>query len=79
HAALRPGGRAVTVEMIPDENRVTPPDPAAFALVMLAGTPGGDAYPFSAYQRMFQRAGFARSELHPLPPSFFRTVISYRA
>src|SRR5438093_1150020 len=39
HAALRPGGRAVTVEMIPDENRVTPPEAATFALVMLAGTP----------------------------------------
>ena len=37
-----------------------------------------DAYPFSVYQRMFERAGFARSELYPLPPSFFRAVISYR-
>ena len=78
HAALRPGGRAVTVEMIPDENRVTPPEAATFALVMLAGTPGGDAYPFSEFERMFHRAGFARSELHPLPPGFLRAVISYR-
>ena len=78
HAALRPGGRAVTVEMIPDENRVTPPEAATFALVMLAGTPGGDAYPFSEFERMFHRAGFARSELHLLPPGFLRAVISYR-
>src|SRR5712691_536068 len=78
HSALRPGGRAVTVEMIPDENRVTPPEAATFALVMLAGTPGGDAYPFSEYERMFRRAGFARSELHPLPPAFQRGVIAYR-
>jgi len=78
HAALRPGGRAVTVEMIPDENRVTPAEAATFALVMLAGTPGGDAYPFSEFERMFHRAGFARSELHPLPPGFLRAVISYR-
>jgi len=78
HAALRPGGRAVTVEMISDENRVTPPEAATFALVMLAGTPGGDAYPFSEFERMFHRAGFARSELHPLPPGFLRAVISYR-
>ena len=78
HAALRPGGRAVTVEMIPDENRVTPPEAATFALVMLAGTPGGDAYPFSEFERMFHRAGFARSELHELVPSPQQLIVSWR-
>ena len=78
HAALAPGGRAVTVEMIPDENRVTPPSPSAFSLVMLATTPGGDAYTFAEYERMFRAAGFSRSELHDLPPTFQRVVISHR-
>ncbi len=78
HAALKPGGRAVTVEMVPDASRVTPPDAAAFALVMLAGTPAGDAYTFAEYERMFRNAGFARSELHELVPSPQRAVISYR-
>jgi ubiquinone/menaquinone biosynthesis C-methylase UbiE len=78
HRALKPGGRAVTVEMVPDESRVTPPDAAAFALVMLAGTPAGDAYTFAEYERMFRNAGFARSELHDLVPSPQRAVISHR-
>jgi 2-polyprenyl-3-methyl-5-hydroxy-6-metoxy-1,4-benzoquinol methylase len=78
HAALKPGGRAVTIEMVPDESRVSPPDAASFALVMLAGTPGGDAYTFAEYERMFRNAGFARSELHELVPSPQRAVISHR-
>jgi ubiquinone/menaquinone biosynthesis C-methylase UbiE len=79
HAALKPGGRAVTVEMVPDENRVTPIVPAAFALVMLVGTPGGDAYTYAELERMFRNTGFARSELRELPPSFQRAVVSYKA
>jgi len=77
-AALAPGGRAVTLEFIPDEGRISPAEAATFALVMLAMTPRGDAYTFSEYERMFRRAGFVRSELRDLPPSIQRVVISYR-
>jgi SAM-dependent methyltransferase len=76
HAALKPGGRAVTLEMMPDQNRVTPPEPAAFSLIMLVTTSGGDAYTFPEVERMCRNAGFAASELHDLPPSFQRVVIS---
>src|SRR5207247_2528270 len=51
---------------------------ATLRLVLLAITPGGDAYTFSEYEGMFRRAGFARSELRDLPPSIQRVVISYR-
>lgn len=78
HTALAPGGRAVTLEFIPDEDRILPAEAATFALVMLAMTPRGDAYTFSEYEGMFRRAGFARSELRDLPPSIQRVVISYR-
>ena len=67
HAALSDGGRAVTVEFVPDESRVTPPMHAAFALVMLGTTPAGDAYTFSEFEQMFRNAGFSRSESHPTP------------
>lgn len=67
HAALRPGGVAVLVEYVPGEDRVTPPPAAAFALVMLATTAGGDAYPFDALAGFLARAGFASSSLHPAP------------
>jgi 2-polyprenyl-3-methyl-5-hydroxy-6-metoxy-1,4-benzoquinol methylase len=78
HAALRDDGRTMTLEFVPDENRVTPPHAAMFSLVMLASTPGGDAYTFSELERMFQNAGFSRSELHPLPPSPNQVVISHK-
>jgi 2-polyprenyl-3-methyl-5-hydroxy-6-metoxy-1,4-benzoquinol methylase len=65
-AALAPGGRAVTLDFVPNEDRVTPPRAAGFAIVMLATTPEGDAYTFSEYQRMFRDAGFSSNELVPL-------------
>ncbi|HJQ32799.1 MAG TPA: class I SAM-dependent methyltransferase [Pyrinomonadaceae bacterium] len=65
-AALADGGAAVTLEFVPADDRVTPPIPAAFSLVMLAGTPGGDAYTYAELERMFQNAGFSNSEPHPL-------------
>lgn len=67
HGALKPGGRAVTVEFVPNEDRVTPPIPAAFSMVMLGFTKAGDAYPFSEYDRMFRSAGFSSNELRRTP------------
>ncbi|HEV8384313.1 MAG TPA: class I SAM-dependent methyltransferase, partial [Candidatus Acidoferrales bacterium] len=76
HAALKPGGRALTLEFIPNEDRVTPPLAAAFSVTMLAATPSGDAYTFAELERMFRNAGFASSKMHELPPSFHRVVVS---
>ena len=75
-AALDEGGRAVTLEFVPNEDRVSPPIPAAFSMMMLSGTEGGDAYTFPELERMFGNAGFAESELHQLPASPQRLVIS---
>ena len=66
HAALKPGGKAVTLEFVPNEDRVTPPATAAFSLNMLVGTDAGDAYTFSEYDKMFANAGFAKTTLHPV-------------
>lgn len=72
HAALKPGGRAVTVEFVPNEDRVSPPAPAAFSMIMLGTTRAGDAYPYSEYDKMFRNAGFTLNELRrsPGPQSF---------
>jgi len=43
HAALKGGGKAITLEFVPTEDRITPPMAAAFSLIMLAGTDSGDA------------------------------------
>ena len=76
HAALAGGGRAVALEFVPNEDRVTPPDAAGFSMMMLAGTPNGDAYTFSELERMFANAGFSRSTIHPLPPAIQQVIIS---
>ena len=76
HAALKDGGRAVTLEFVPNDDRVTPPAEAAFALVMLGTTPAGDAYTFSEFERMFQNAGFSHSESHQTMPGHI--IVSYK-
>lgn len=78
YEALAPGGRAVTFEFVPNEDRVSPPVPAMFSLMMLGTTPSGDAYTFSELEEMFRSAGFSSSELHSLPPTFQQVVISHK-
>lgn len=73
---LDPGGFVLTLEFIPNDDRVTPPTPAAFALTMLVTTDRGDAYTFADYQRMFNAAGFTRNELVDVPKSPSRLVLS---
>ena len=77
-AALKPGGRAITFEFVPNEDRISPPMAAAFSMVMLGTTESGDAYTFSEYDRMFRNSGFGSSELHPLPPSPGQVIISHK-
>lgn len=76
HGALRPGGRVVIVEFVPNEDRVTPPASAGFSLVMLGTTPEGDAYTFAEYQKMLAEAGFHSPELHALLPTMENAVIA---
>jgi hypothetical protein len=66
-AALKPGGRAVILEFVPNEDRVSPPIPAGFSLMMLSGTPAGDAYTLSQLQAMTSAAGFTSVTTHSLP------------
>jgi 2-polyprenyl-3-methyl-5-hydroxy-6-metoxy-1,4-benzoquinol methylase len=78
HAALVPGGRVVIVEFIPNDDRVSPPEAAGFALTMIAGTPGGDAYTFAEYEAMLRATGFRDASLHELTPSPNRVVLATR-
>ena len=78
HRALKPGGKVATLEFVPEEDRVRPPVPAAFALIMLAETPAGDAYTRSELERMFNRAGFSRHTFHAIPPSPHSVLVSTR-
>ena len=62
-AALRPGGVAITLEFVPDEDRVKPPSQAHFALTMLVTTACGDAYTWGEYQEMMGKAGFTSNRI----------------
>jgi len=76
HGALKPGGRAVTLEFMPNEDRLTPPIAAEFSLIMLATTPEGDAYTFRELKGMISNAGFKSTELHEIHPSPQQVIIS---
>ncbi len=78
HAALNEGGRAVTVEFVPNEDRAEPPHAVTFALTMLATTASGDAYTFAEYEKMFANAGFSRSELIHPPMGIQQVIVSYK-
>jgi 2-polyprenyl-3-methyl-5-hydroxy-6-metoxy-1,4-benzoquinol methylase len=78
HGALVPGGRVAILEFVPNEDRVSPPMPASFALIMLAETPSGDAYTRAELESMMSNAGFSGHEFHPMPPSPHSVLISRR-
>ena len=78
HAALKPGGRVVIPEFVPDDDRRGPANAVGFAIVMLASTPGGDAYTFAEYEGMLRRTGFTDAALHELIPSPQRVVVARR-
>jgi len=69
HKVLRPGGRVATLEFVPNEDRISPPTPAAFSMTMLSNTAAGDAYTLSELTRMHQDAGFSNISSHPIPMS----------
>src|SRR5208282_992785 len=65
--ALKPGGRAATLEFVPNPDRVSAP--AAFAMTMLTTTADGDAYTFAELEAMYAEAGFKGITEHPIPMS----------
>ena len=74
--SLKPGGKAMTLEFVPNDDRVSPPGEALFAMVMLAATPAGDAYTFAELRAICEKAGFAQNEHIPLPPMPQHLVVS---
>ena len=76
HATLRPGGRMLVLEFVPNEDRVSPPVPAAFSLMMLANTPAGDAYTMAEYNRMLDAAGFGVREIMDVPRSVQQLIVA---
>jgi cyclopropane fatty-acyl-phospholipid synthase-like methyltransferase len=68
-SSLVDGGRVLAVDLVPNEDRVSPPLPAMFAFLMLATTPGGDAYTQRELDEVARSAGFRGVTTRPLPPT----------
>lgn len=77
--ALAPGGAVAIVEYIPNEDRVSPPVAAWFALTMLTNTPEGDAYTAGEFGAMCREAGLAPVRCEPLPGSAESLLIAAKA
>jgi ubiquinone/menaquinone biosynthesis C-methylase UbiE len=76
HAALRDGGRALIVEFIMNEDRMSPPLAAEFSMMMLATTAGGEAWAYSDLEHMLSSSGFDRIELRAIPPAREGVVVA---
>jgi SAM-dependent methyltransferase len=78
-AVLKPGGRVAALEFVPNEDRVSPPMSASFALTMLATTAGGDAYTLKELAAMYREAGFTDVAGHPVPTGPHTVVLGRAA
>lgn len=76
HGVLKPGGCVATLEFVPNEDRVSPPQPAMFSLTMLASTVAGDAYTFRELSEMHSKAGFGTATHHNIPMSPHTVVMA---
>jgi 2-polyprenyl-3-methyl-5-hydroxy-6-metoxy-1,4-benzoquinol methylase len=78
HAALKPDGRVVTLEFVPNADRISPPIAAKFSMMMLGSTERGDAYTHEELASMLRNAGFPESEGHRPPAMDASEVIVSR-
>lgn len=72
-------GSVFVIDIMPNPDRVSPPEQAAFAFLMLATTPKGDAYTCDEYGMMAETAGLTLVDsikLLPTPQTLleFKTV-----
>lgn len=74
-SSLAAGGRALAIDFVPNEDRVSPQLPVMFAFWMLAVTPGGDAYTTNDLDEMARDAGFRGATNRPLPPTLETLII----
>jgi ubiquinone/menaquinone biosynthesis C-methylase UbiE len=78
HRSLKSGGCVATLEVVPNDDRVSPPMPAAFAMTMLTTTASGDAYTFGELSDMHTRGGLKDVTKNPIPMSP-HTIVMARA
>ena len=74
-AALPSGGRVLILEIVPDEERRSPPLAVAFSVAMIVNTAGGDAHTASQYRAWLEAAGLTDVVARPIPGRMVTTVL----
>jgi len=68
HAALRPGGKLLIAEYVPNDARTGPAMPLLFGLNMLLQTEEGAVFTLREYRAWLKTAGFGKVTVVPVPP-----------
>jgi 2-polyprenyl-3-methyl-5-hydroxy-6-metoxy-1,4-benzoquinol methylase len=76
---LNENGRAIAVQSIPEDDRLTPPNAPSLALSLLAQTPNGDVHTLRELIDIFGLAGFARTEVLELGTTNARLMIGHKS
>jgi predicted O-methyltransferase YrrM len=74
-AALPPGGRVLILEIVPDDERRSPPLAVAFSVAMIVNTAGGDAHTVPEYRSWLEEAGLADVVVTPIEGRMVTTVL----
>ncbi len=77
--ALTAGGKVYTLDFVPNEDRISPPFAAAFAMQMLRQTAAGDTYTVAEYEAIFAAAGLQVEQANPLSGTPYAVVIAGHA
>jgi 2-polyprenyl-3-methyl-5-hydroxy-6-metoxy-1,4-benzoquinol methylase len=76
-SSLSSDGCVLVIDIMPNPDRISPPEQAAFAFLMLATTPQGDAYTCAEYEKMAKTAGLILMNSIQLLPTW-QTLMEYR-
>src|ERR1700686_1350827 len=68
YAALRPGGKLLIAEFVPNDARTGPPMPLLFGLNMLLQTEEGNVFTLREYRAWLKAGGFRKVATIPVPP-----------
>jgi len=68
YAALRPGGKLLIAEFVPNNARTGPAMPMLFGLNMLLQTEEGNVFTFREYRTWLKAVGFRKVTTIPVPP-----------
>ena len=66
---MNAGGTMAIVEFVPNDDRISPPLPAAFSMQMLGATDRGEAFTWKDLDAMLAGAGFANRRAQALEPT----------